>query len=158
MQTLMQDLRYSLRMLLKSPGFAFVTLFTLALGIGANTAIFSVVNAVLIRPLPFNEPDRLVMVWNKGVEAAGGDRTPLAVADLLDWRAQQSSCESVGAFQNAFYSYIGGDTPEQVRGARVTADFFSILGARAAEGRTFLPDEERPGAERVVVISHRFWR
>jgi len=120
METLLQDLRYGARMLLKKPGFTLVAVVTLALGIGANTAIFSVVNAVLFRPLPFEESDRLVMAWNKGAEAAGGDRTPLAVADLLDWRAQSQSFESVGAFQHRFFNYTGGESPERVRGASVT--------------------------------------
>jgi putative ABC transport system permease protein len=157
-EDMFQDMRYGVRMLLRNPVFTTVAVLTLALSIGANTAIFSVVNAVLLRPLPFSQPARLMMVWNKGVEAAGGDRTPLAVADLLDLRAQNQSFESVDAFQGAFYNYIGGETPERIRGARVTANFFKTLGAQAALGRTFQPDEERPGAERVVVISHGFWR
>src|SRR3979411_2908109 len=101
MNSFWQDLRFGARMLLKQPGFTLVAVITLALGIGANTAIFSVVNAVLLRPLPLKDPERLAMVWNKGAEAAGGDHTPLAVADLLDWRAQNRSFESIGAFQNA---------------------------------------------------------
>ena|SRR5215475_2178749 len=105
MQTLWLDLRYGARTLLKNPGFSLIATLTLALGIGANTAIFSVVNAVLLRPLPFNDSERLVMVWNRGAEAAGGDRTPLAVADLLDWRAQSRSFAEIGAFQNIMYSY-----------------------------------------------------
>ncbi|MCI0490972.1 MAG: ABC transporter permease, partial [Blastocatellia bacterium] len=156
MNNIFQDLRYGARVLLKKPGFTLIAVITLALGIGANTAIFSVVNAVLIKPLPFAEPERIVMVWNRGVEAAGGDRTPLAVADLLDWRTQNRSCESIGAFQNASYNFTGGELPEQVRSARVTANFFTILGAHAEQGRTFLPDEEHPGAEPVVVIGHQF--
>lgn len=156
-EDMFQDIRYGVRMLLKNPGFTVVAVFTLALGIGANTAIFSVVNGVLLRPLPFSQPQRLMMIWNKGVEAAGGDRTPLAVADLLDLRSQNQSFQSVDAFQGAFYNYIGGESPERIRGARVTANFFTTLGARAALGRTFQPVEERPGAERVVVISHGFW-
>src|SRR5688572_14442155 len=111
MRTLWQDIRYGARMLLKQPGFTSVAVFTLALGIGANTAIFSVVNGVLLRPLPFKDSERLVLAWHKGAEAAGGDRTPLAVADLLDWRAQNRSFESIGAFQTASFNYTGGDLP-----------------------------------------------
>src|SRR5262245_31786837 len=99
MQTLWRDLRYGARMLIKNPGFTLIAVITLSLGIGANTAIFSVVNAVLLRPLPFKESERLVMVWNRGDAAAGGDRTPLAFAELLDWRAQSRVFESVSAYQ-----------------------------------------------------------
>jgi putative ABC transport system permease protein len=158
MNTFLQDLRYSARMLLKKPGFTSIVALTLALGIGANTAIFSVLNGVLLKPLPFNEPERVVMVWNRMTEAAGGDRTPLAVSDLLDWRAQSRSFESVGAFRDQFVNYIGGATPERVRGAGVTANFFSILGVQAALGRAFLPGEDLPGAQRVALISDTFWR
>src|SRR4026209_308666 len=105
MEAILQALLYCVRLLVKNPGFTGAALIALALGIGANTAIFTVVNAVLLKPLPFKDPDRLVMVWNKGAEAAGGDRTPLAVSDLLDWRAQQTSSEEVGAFQYAFFNY-----------------------------------------------------
>ncbi|HKY04149.1 MAG TPA: ABC transporter permease, partial [Blastocatellia bacterium] len=158
MRNILQDMRYGIRLLLKNRGFTFVAVLTLCLGIGANTAIFSVVNAVLLRPLPFAEPDRLTLVWNKGVAAAGGDRTPLAVADLIDWRSQNHAFESVDAYQNAFYNYTDVEPPERIAGAAVTAGFFSTLGATAQLGRTFAPDEDRVGAERVVVISHRFWR
>src|SRR5262245_59217096 len=158
MNSLWQDLRYGARTLFKNPGFSLIAALTLALGIGANTAIFSVVNAVLLKPLPFKEPERLVMVWNRGAEAAGGDRTPLAVADLLDWRAQSRSFADIGVFQNIMYSYTGGDSPERVQAAAVTANFFSMLGAQAQLGRAFYPDEERPGAQRVVLLSDGFWR
>ena len=158
MGILIQDIRYSVRLMAKNPGFTVAALITLALGIGANTAIFTVVNSVLLRPLPFKEPERVVVVWNRGAQAAGGDRTPLAVADLLDWRAQQSSCEDVGAFQNILYNYTGSELPERVRSAGVTANFFTLLGAPARLGRTFEPDEERPGAQPVVVISEAFRR
>jgi putative ABC transport system permease protein len=158
MQTLWQDLRYGTRMLAKNPGFTFIAVVTLALGIGANTAIFSVVDAVLLKPLPFNEPERLVMVWNRGAEAAGGDRTPLAVADLLDWRAQSRSFADVEAFQYRNFNYTGRETPERVQAAAVTANFFSMLGVQAQLGRTFSPDEERPGAERVALLGDSFWR
>ena len=158
MNTLWQDLRYGARMLLKQPGFTLVAVITLALGIGANTAIFSVVNAVLLRPLPFKESERLVMVWNRGAEAAGGDRTPLCVADLLDWRAQNRSFEGIGALQNGSFNYTGGDVPEQVRGASVTANFFSLLGVGVQLGRDFQSSDEQVGAQRVVLLSDHFWR
>jgi putative ABC transport system permease protein len=152
------DLRYGARMLLKQPGFTLVVVLTLALGIGANTAIFSVVNAVLLRPLPFKDPAQLVMVWNNGAAAAGGDRTPLAVADLLDWRAQNHSFESIGAFQNGIFNYLSSDVPEQVRGASVTSNFFSLLGVAPQLGRDFQPADEQVGVPRTILISDRFWR
>jgi predicted permease len=153
-----QDIRYALRQLRKSPGFSVVAITTLALGIGANTAIFSVVNAVLLRPLPFKESEYVVVAWNRGPAAAGGERTPLAVADLLDWRGRSRSFAEVGAFQNITFNYITSDSPERVQAARVTANFFSLLGVQAQYGRTFLPEEERPGAQRVAVLSNEFWR
>ena len=156
--TLWQDIRYGARMLLKQPGFTLVAVITLALGIGANTAIFSVVNAVLLRPLPFKDPEGLVMVWNKGAEAAGGDRTPLAVADLLDWRAQNRSFESIGAFQNAMLNYTGGEVPEQVPAVNVTANFLTLLRVGVQLGRDFLPGDEQVGSPRVVLLSDQFWR
>src|SRR5262249_18478478 len=158
MNTLWQDLQYGVRILWKNPGYTLVAVLTLALGIGANTAIFSVVNGVLLRPLPFNDSERLVMVWNRGAEAAGGDRIPLAVADWLDWRAQNRSFEDMGAFRYQLLNCTGGETPQRVQGLGVTANFFSLLGVKAALGRTFLPGEERPGAERVVLLGDIFWR
>jgi putative ABC transport system permease protein len=158
MKSFWQDLRYSARTLVKQPGFTAIAVITLALGIGANTAIFSVVNAVLLRPLPFKDSDRLVLVWNRGAEAAGGDRTPLCVADLLDWQSQNHSFESVGAFQNGLFNYSDGDIPEQVRGVSVTANFLSLLGVGVQLGRDFQASDEKVGAPRVVLLSDRFWR
>src|SRR5215471_14940193 len=154
METLFQDIRQSIRSLLKQPGFTLVAVITLALGIGANTAIFSVVNGVLVRPLPFRESGRLVLVWNKGAEAAGGDRTPLCVADLLDWRAQSHSFDSIGAFQKLMpLNYSGGETPEQVRGANVTTNFLSLLGVNVQLGRDFQPGDEQLGGPHLVLLS-----
>jgi putative ABC transport system permease protein len=158
MQTLWQDLRYGARMLMKKPGFTSIAVITLALGIGANTAIFSVVNAVLLRPLPFKEPESVVMVWHKGVEASGGDRTPLATADLLDWRAQNHSFDTIAAFTYSSFNLTGVEAPERVFGAGVTANFFTALGVEATLGRAFLPDEDRPGAGRVALLSDGYWR
>lgn len=158
MNSFWQDFRYGVRALLKNPGFSLIAVITLALGIGANTAIFSVVNAVLLRPLSFDQPERLVMVWNRGAEAAGGDRTPLAVADLLDWRAQSRSYTEIGAFQRIMFNYSKGDSPERVQAAGVTVNFFSTLGVLPSLGRTFSPHEERPGGQRVALLSDGFWR
>jgi len=158
LEEITQDLRYGLRLLRKSPGFTAVTVLTLALGIGANTAIFSVVNAVLLKSLPFKDPEELVMVWNRGAAAAGGDRTPLAVADLLDWRAQNRSFADIAAFQGSSFNYAGGDLPEQLQAASVTSNFFSVLGVQAQLGRTFMPEEDRPGAQHVVLLSDGLWR
>jgi putative ABC transport system permease protein len=151
------DLRYGVRMLLKHKGFMFIALLTLTLGIGTNAAIFSVVNAVLLRPLPFQESDRLVMVWNRADAAAGGDRTPLAVAELLDWRAQTRVFESVSAFQLRFFNYVSSELPERVRGAGVTTNLFATLGVKPVLGRDFQQEEERPGMPRVALISDVFW-
>jgi len=158
LETFFQDIRFGLRMLRKSPGFSFVAILTLALGIGANTAIFSVVNGVLLRSLPFKDSERLVMVWNRGAAAAGGDRTPLAVADLLDWRAQNRSFIEIGAFEMTSYNLTGGELPEQIQAAQVTANFFSALGVQPQLGRTFLPDEDRAGAQCVALLSNGLWR
>src|SRR2546422_5987696 len=141
MQTLLQDLRYGARMLLKKPGFTLVAVITLALGIGANTAIFSVVNAVLLRPLPFKEPERVVMVWHKGAEAAGGDYTPLAVADLLDWRAPSPFFDANPAFPFSSLNVTGLGTPRRLVGARGAGHFFPELGGEAGVGRTVLSGE-----------------
>jgi len=156
-QDFVQDLRFGLRILCKSPGFTAVAVVTLALGIGANTAIFSVVNGVLLKSLPFGDAERLVMVWNRGAAAAGGDRTPLAFADLLDWRAQNHSFDDIAAFQADSFNYVSGDSPERLQAAEVTANFFSVLDVQAQLGRTFLPEEDRPGAQHVTLLSNGFW-
>jgi putative ABC transport system permease protein len=156
-ETIIKDLRFAIRMLAKNPGFAAVAVIALALGIGANTAIFTVVNAILLRPLPFKEPARLVMVYGKDPKI-GQEKIPLSVADYLDWRAQNQTLETMAAFSTNRFNYTSGETPEQVQGAWVTADFFTALGARAEVGRVFQPDEDRPGTEPVVVVSHGFWQ
>jgi putative ABC transport system permease protein len=158
MESLFTDIRFSFRSLVNQPGFSLAAILTLALGIGANTAIFSVVNAVLLRPLPFKDSDRVVMVWNNGAEAAGGDRTPLAVADLQDVHSQSRSFESFGAFQNGTFNYTSGEVPEQLRGVGVTANLLSLLGAVPQIGRDFQTADEQVGSERTILISDRFWR
>ena len=160
-ETLIQDLRYGARTLMKSPGFAFVAVLTLALGIGANTAIFSVVNGVLLRELPYYEPERLVMVWaDRPILQAqiGLADFPVAVADFVDWRNQNQVFEQMAALQAQRMGLTGGGEPESVVGLRASASLFPLLGPRFAMGRAFLPEEDQAGADRVVVISHGLWR
>ena len=154
---LWQDLRFGARSLRKNPGFTAIAVITLALGIGANTAIFSVVNGVLFRPLPYPEPDRLVMVYGISLQAAQ-DKSPLCEADFLDWKSQNQVFERLAAFSSNRFSYTGGETPQQIEGAWVTADFFATLGVQPALGRAFLPGEDMPGTPQTVVISDGFWR
>ena len=154
----LQDLRYAFRTLIKQPGFTLIAIVTLALGIGANTAIFSVVNAVLLRPLPFRESDRLVMIWHHGAAAAGGDRTPLAVADLLDLRAQSHSFEGIAAVQYAALNYNNGEVPLQVRGVNVTSNFLTVLGVGVQLGRDFQTTDEAANGPATVIIGDQFWR
>ena len=160
-ETLIQDLRYGARMLMKSPGFTFVALLTLALGIGANTAIFSVVNGVLLRALPYYEPERLVMVWaDRPILQAqvGLPDFPVTVADFVDWRNQNQVFEQMATLQARRMNLTGGGEPESVVGLRASASLFPLLGARFAVGRAFRPEEDRAGADRVVVISHGLWQ
>ncbi|MGH9766200.1 MAG: ABC transporter permease, partial [Blastocatellia bacterium] len=153
-----QDLRYGARMLLKNPGFMAVAVFTLALGIGANVAIFSVVNAVLLQPLPFAEPDRLVWAW--GNIRNGGNRASVSPLDYLDYRAQNTTFEQFAATFSipTFVNLTGGGAPERLEGRVATGNFFQALGVNAALGRTFLPENEKSGNERVVALSHGLWQ
>ncbi len=158
MATLWQDIRYGFRTLLKKPGFAAITVLTLALGIGVNSAIFSVVNAVLLRPLPFAEADRLV--YAEGLDfrdnTKGGSISP---PDFLDYREQTHTFERFAAFQPLSFTLTGEGEPERVTSARVSAGFFETLGVQpVAGGRTFLADEEEAGRNGVVVISHSLWQ
>jgi predicted permease len=146
-----QDIRFALRGLRRNPGFAVVAVATLALGIGANSAIFSVVQAVLLRPLPYHEPERLVTVLQDG-------RGPVSPANLLDLRAQNSVFEQLGAAQAWQATLTGAGPPEAVKALQLTANLFSVLGVPAARGRTFVAGDEAPGAARVVVIGHQLWQ
>jgi len=158
MKALLNDIRYGLRRLYKQPGFTLLAGITLAIGIGANTAIFSIVNGVLLKPLPFQDPKQLVMVWNRGAEAAGGDFTPLAYQDVLDWRAQSHVFESIAGFQYGVFTFVGNDSPEQVRGITVSSNFFSTLGAPVQLGRDFQLADEKVGSAPSVILSDKFWR
>jgi len=153
---LWQDLRYGVRMLIKHPGFTLIAVLTLALGVGANTVIFSVVNAVVFLRLPFSEADSLVLV---GETDARGRPGGVAPANFLDWRAQSRAFEQVAAKLDwSGYDLTGGADPEQVIGVPVSADIFPLLKVQPALGRVFLPAEDRPGEPPVVVLSHRLWQ
>jgi putative ABC transport system permease protein len=161
MQNLLKDIRYGLRALLKKPGFSAVLILTLALGIGANTAIFSVVYAVLLRPLPFPEQERLVVAWEKETTA----NTPfveLSVAEIRDWQAQNQSFTALAAMPTTVYGYgyvlTGRGDPVQLESSKVSGSFFSILGANAALGRVFNEQDDQINAPNVVVLSDRLWR
>jgi putative ABC transport system permease protein len=154
MDTLLQDLRYGARALLRSPGFTAVAVMTLALGVGANTAIFSVVHGVLLRPLPYREPDRLVLAW----ETRGPRRAAVTAPDFVDWKAQNQVFETLAARDAITANLTGAQEPERAEGRRVTADYFPMLGARPEHGRLFTADEARAGANRVVLLSHSLWQ
>ena len=155
MRNLLQDVRYAVRTLLKKPGFTLVALVALALGVGANTAIFSVVNSVLLRPLPFERPDDLIRVYVT-VPKRGALKNPASYLNFSDMRAQGQQFESLAAYSGAGVALTGGDKPEQLEGVVASGDFFRVLGAAPALGRVLTNDDERPDA-RVVVISHGLW-
>ena len=151
-----QDLRYGFRMLANSPGFTAVAVLTLALGIGANSAIFTLVNAYLLRPLPVAEPGRLVLVSE--IQAAKGFVGSVSFPTYLDWREQNQVFEELAAVRGEDFNLTGTDEPERLYGARVSAGFFRTLGVRPILGRGFLPEEDKPGGARVVVLSRGFWQ
>ena len=155
MTHLLQDLRYGLRGLVRSPGFAIAAGLTLALGIGANTAMFSLVDAVLLRPLPYPQPERLVRV--RAVNAETGQDANLNPLDFADYRRQARSFADLAAMATPTFSLTGGGEPERIRGARVSSNFFRAFGARPAIGRDFQIQDEQPDAEPVAILSHRLW-
>ncbi|HET7457335.1 MAG TPA: ABC transporter permease [Gemmatimonadaceae bacterium] len=156
MDSLLQDLRFAVRGLLRRPGFTAAVVATLALGIGANAAIFSVVNAVLLRPLPYADPDRLVMVWGRYPDFG---RTGTSLPDFIDWRAGATTFQQMAALHDVVFNLTGDGEPEQVKGYRVTANFFPTLGVSPALGRAFRAEEERVGGDDdVVILSHGLWQ
>lgn len=160
LQTTMQDLRYALRGYRRSPGFAAAALVVLALGIGANAAIFTVVNAALLQPLPYAEPDRLVAIWHTPPQASfpGVSQFAVSAANYLDWEREQHVFERMSVQHFRTFALAGGAEPEQVRGLGVSQGFFRVFGVPPLHGRWFAADEDRPGAERVVILSHRLWQ
>jgi len=154
---LWQDLRYGLRMLAKNPGFAAVAVIALALGIGANSAIFSVVNTVLLRPLPYKNPERLVMVWEENSKQGFPRDTP-SPANFIDWRDQNHVFESMAAIVEASFNLTGAGDPERIDGHGVSAGLFSLLGVEPQLGRAFRSEEDKPGGSHVVIISYGLWQ
>jgi putative ABC transport system permease protein len=154
MTTVLQDIRYGLRMLAKSPGFTLVVVLILSLGIGANTAVFSVVNAVMLKPLPYRDADRLIVLW----EQTKWGSTKTAHADFISAYRQSRSFEGMAAYGNERLYVVGIDRPREVQAGTVSPDLFGLLGIKPLLGRGFLPEEDQEGNARVVVLSHRFWK
>ncbi|HEX8149356.1 MAG TPA: ABC transporter permease [Pyrinomonadaceae bacterium] len=158
MRTLLQDVRYAARTLSRQPGFAAVAVLTLALGIGANTAIFSVIDAALLRSLPYREPGRLVHLW-ESKRSRDFEQREASYPDFLDWRAQGPEVfDGLAGYTGRPFALADAGEATRTRGAAVTANFFDLLGVNAAAGRTFVAGEDGPEARRVVVISHGLWR
>lgn len=153
----MRDLRYGLRVLLKSPGFTLIAVATLAIGIGANSAMFSVVNTVLLRPFSFRNPEQLVVLWERSLKD-GLPRMVVSPPNFADWRAQNQVFHDVAAYRFQDFTVVTSGDPEQVRGLRVSATTFSLLGVQPMLGRDFQPDEDQPGKPATVIVSHDFWR
>jgi len=148
-------MRYAIRTLRRSPGFTIIALPTLALGIGANTAIFSFVNGVLLKPLPYRDPQGIVLVWEK---PPGDYRNGISTLNFLDWKNQNTVFEHMAAVNfGGSVTLTGSGQPEELQGARVSASYFDIFGVHAVLGRTFLPDEDQLGKSQVVILSHRLW-
>ena len=163
MRSVWQDLRYGLRMLLRKPGFTFAAVLTIALGIGANTAIFSAVNAVLLRPLPYLEPERLVRIWGTSARQSATEARGefydynISPNNFYDWREQNQVFAQMAAFSFGSLTLTGRDEPLRLVCPAVSAEFFSVLGVTPAHGRFFLPEEEQVGQHRAVVLSHGLW-
>jgi putative ABC transport system permease protein len=158
--SLVADIRYGFRTLLREPGFLAAAVLTLALGVGANTTIFSVINATILKPLPFPDSDRLVLLW-KTFGKAPGNENLMSAPDFWDLKNQTHSFERVAIFDSSGRGYnlsARGAEPEQVSGLRVSADFFSVLGAKPMVGRSFLTEEELPGKDHEVILSYSLWK
>ncbi|HEY6212845.1 MAG TPA: ABC transporter permease, partial [Vicinamibacterales bacterium] len=155
MPLLFQDIRYAVRLLIRRPAFSIVAILTLALGIGAATSIFSVVDAVLLQPMPFPNPDRLVQM---GLIGRNKGEFPLPDTDFIEWRERNRTADAVAAYSEQPINISGDGQPERIPGAVVTDQFFRILGIAPERGRVFQDGDDRPGAQKVAVISHRFWQ
>ena len=154
MKTLRQNARYSIRLLRKNPGFTLIAAITLALGIGANTAIFSVIYAVLLAPMPYPAPDQLVIVWSK----IQGNNNVVAAGDFLDWKQQNKAFQDINAWTGGTFNLATPEQPEQIDGQRTTPGFYKMMGVSFVLGRDFLSEEGEPGKDHVVILTYRLWR
>src|SRR5215813_2420197 len=157
LEGLLQDLRFGARTLMKNPGFAFVAVITLAAGIAANTTIFSVADALILRPFRFPHQERLVMVWERSAAQGDSDRGSVAPGNFNDWREQSQSFERLVAIHMLYFDLTGAHQPERFGCYGVSAGFFDALGVKPALRRTFLPDEDETGRDQVVVLKHSLW-
>jgi putative ABC transport system permease protein len=157
MDSLLRDLKFSARSLLKRPALTFIAVVTLAVGIGANSAIFSFINALLLKPLPFPDPDRIVALWDK-VPSRGVERNEVAVANYLDWRAQNKSFEQLGIYRWWSTNLSGAESPERVQGFQVTPNFLDIVGVKPMLGRGFSAEEDQPGKDSVALLTYSLWQ
>jgi len=160
METIIQDIRYGFRLMVRRPTFTIIAVATLALGIGANTAIFSVVNAVLMRTLPYQEPERLVALWETSAQPGQevNDRNEVAMGNFLDWRAQVDAFDEIAALTYSNVNLTGVAEPERIQGAVVTTNLFSTLGVQPAIGHAFVAEDEKPDSQRTVIVSHGLWQ
>ena len=156
LESFWQDIRFALRMMRKNPGFTAIAIITLALGIGANTAIFSVVNTVLLQPMPYKQADRLVMIWGEN-KARGYDLDLVSYLDYVDWKSQNRVFERMGASTDEMFTMTGAGEPVALIGYQFSPDFFDVLGVPPLLGRTFAPDEDRPGTNHVAVLNYSLW-
>src|SRR5438445_8845205 len=157
MESLFSDIRYAVRNLIKRPGFTAIAVVTLALGIGANTAIFSTINALLIKPLPFPDLDRLVAIWDKA-PSRGVEHNEVALANYLDWRAQNHSFEQLALYRWWSTNLTGGDTPERIQAFLVTANFLDAVSVKPIRGRNFSEEENQPGKDQLAIITYSLWQ
>ncbi|MFY9553502.1 MAG: ABC transporter permease, partial [Blastocatellia bacterium] len=157
MDSLLQDFRYSVRLFLKRPGFTATVVLTLALAIGINTSVFCIVNSVLIDPLPFKDPDQLVLVWEKDFQK-GRSQERVSAPNFIDWREQNTVFEGMAAFDSSVFVLTGAGEPETIPGSRISTNLLWLLGVTPVLGRAFSQTDEQPGQDKVVLVSHKLWQ
>jgi putative ABC transport system permease protein len=157
MDNLLSDIRYGVRNLIKRPGFTLIAVVTSALGIGANTSIFSAINALLLNPLPIPDQSRIMAIWDKN-PSHGLDHNEVTVANYFDWRAQNNSFEKLALYRWWSVNLTGLETPERIQGFLVTGNFFDTLGVTPVMGRAFTEEENQPGKDAVAIIAYSLWQ